>query len=82
MKKFNMEKPAIKSLIYGGINELMQNDKYYRYSKIGREYCRWTEEGQKALAEFMGDMAYYVYKAEQESLDTPSKEILLRELKS
>ena len=77
-----MEKPAIKSLIYGGINELMQNDKYYRYSKIGREYCRWTEEGKKAVAEFMTDMAHYIYEAEQESLDARSKDILLKELKS
>jgi len=77
-----MEKPAIKSLIYGGINELMQNEKYYRYSKIGREYCRWTDEGKKALNEFMSDIAYYVYEAEQASLDQRSKEIMLKELSS
>ena len=82
MKKFNMEKPAIKSLIYGGINELMQNEKYYRYSKIGREYCRWTEEGKQALTDFMSDMAFYVYQAEQELLDQRSKDLLLKELAS
>ena len=77
-----MEKPVIKSLIYGGINELMQNEKYYRYSKIGREYCRWTEEGKRALEEFMSDMTFHVYEAEQESLDQRSKDIMLKELKS
>lgn len=77
-----MEKTAIKSLIYGGINELMQNEKYYRYSKIGREYCRWTDEGKKALSEFMGDMSFYIYESEQKSLDDRSKDILLKELKS
>jgi hypothetical protein len=77
-----MEKPVIKSLIYGGINELMQNERYYRYSKIGREYCRWTEEGQQALNEFMAEMTFHLYEAEQKSLDDRSKDILLRELKS
>lgn len=77
-----MDKLAIKSLIYGGINELMQNEKYYRYSEIGREYCRWTEEGRQVLTEFMADMAYYIYQSEQKSLDDRSKDILLKELRS
>lgn len=77
-----MEKSAIKSLIYGGINELMQNERYYRYSKVGREYCRWTDEGLKAISEFMNEMAFYIYESEQESLDQRSKDILLKELKS
>jgi DNA-binding PadR family transcriptional regulator len=77
-----MEKPAIKSVIYGGINELMQNEKYYRYSHIGRNYCRWTEEGQKALNDFMNEMTFYIYEAEQKSLDDRSKDLLLKELKA
>lgn len=77
-----MEKSAVKSLIYGGVNELMQNERYYRYSKVGREYCRWTEDGKKAMWEFMDEMAWHIYQTEQESLDTRSKEMLLKELKS
>lgn len=77
-----MEKPAIKNIIYGGINELMQNERYYRHSKIGRGYCRWTAEGLEAVSEFMNEMAFYIYEAEQESLDQRSKDILLKELKS
>ena len=77
-----MEKPAIKSLVYGGINELMQNEKYYKHSRIGREYCRWSEEGQNALLEFMNEMTFHIYQAEQKSLDDRSRDILLKELKS
>lgn len=77
-----MEKSALKSLIYGGINELMQNERYYRYSKVGRGYCHWTDDGKKVMSEFMDEMAWHIYQTEQESLDTRSKEILLKELKS
>jgi hypothetical protein len=77
-----MEKTAIKSLIYGGINELIQTEKYYRYSKIGREYCRWTDEGQQVLLEFLSDITFLIYEAEQESLDRRSKEIMLKGLSS
>ena len=40
-----MEKQAVKDLMYGSLNELMQNRRYYYYSSIGAEYCHWTDEG-------------------------------------
>jgi hypothetical protein len=77
-----MEKQAIKELMYGGINEMMQNRRYYHHSTIGKEYSRWTEEGKAALTHFVNDITHYIYDAEQVALDNRAKDIMLKELKS
>jgi hypothetical protein len=77
-----MEKQAIKELIYGGINEMMQNSKYYYHSSVGRSYSNWTPTGEAAMKEFMAEMTKFIYDAEQASLDNRSKDMLLKALKS
>ena len=77
-----MEKAAIKSLMYGGINELMNNSRYYYTSSVGRNYCHWTDEGKVALNQFMQDMTHYIREAEDAELDRRAKEQVLKELKS
>lgn len=76
-----MEKIAIKDLLYGGVNELIHNNKFYRHSPIGYDYCRFTEEGEVALKEFMRAMAILTHAAEEESLDRRAKEMVLKGLK-
>ena len=76
-----MEKSAIKDLIYGGIEEILQNRKYYYSSSIGRDYSHFTEEGKEAVAEFMSLMAYQIRKAEEEDLNTRAKQQVLDTLK-
>ena len=77
-----MEKQAIKELMYGGINELMQNRRYYYRSTIGNHYSHWTEEGKTAMDTFMREMTQYIYDAEQRSLNERAKEQTLQALKS
>jgi len=77
-----MEKQAVKDLMYGSLNELMQNRRYYSRSSVGPEYSRWTEEGQVVLNQFMSDIIKLIYIAEQNDLDSRSKELVLKELKS
>jgi hypothetical protein len=76
-----MDKDAVKDLMYGGINELIHNEKYYRHSSVGPEYCHFTETGKVALAEFMSQMAVNMYKAESASLNKRAKEIVVSGLK-
>ena len=76
-----MDKAAVKDLIYGGINELIHNDKYYRHSSVGPEYCRFTETGKVALEEFMAQMAVNMYRAEEASLDKRAKDMVINGLK-
>jgi hypothetical protein len=81
VRKFKMDKLAVKELIYGGINELIHNDKYYRHSPVGPEYCRFTDVGKIALEEFMAQMAVNMRKAENEELNRRSKEMVIQGLK-
>lgn len=60
----------------------MQNEKYYRHSIVGREHCRWTEDGKRVLEQFINDMTYCIYESERESLDRRSKDLMLKELGS
>jgi hypothetical protein len=76
-----MDKLAVKELIYGGINELIHNDKYYRHSHVGPEYCRFTDTGKIALEEFMAQMAVNMRKAEVADLDRRAKEMVIKGLK-
>jgi len=77
-----MEKQAVKDLMYGSLNELMQNRRYYSRSSVGPEYSRWTEEGQVVLNQFMSDIIKLIYIAEQNDLDSRFKELVFKELKS
>ena len=77
-----MEKQAIKELMYGGVNELMQNRRYFYRSTNGKNYSYWTTEGKTAMDEFLMEITQYIYDAEQKSLDERAKELVLKELKS
>jgi hypothetical protein len=76
-----MEKSAIKDLIYGGIEEMVQNRRYYYSSSVGRDYSHFTDEGKGALVEFMGLMAYQIRRAEEQDLDARAKQQVLDTLK-
>jgi hypothetical protein len=76
-----MERSAIKELMYGGINELMHNHKYYYYSDVGGDYCHWTEEGKAALIEYMNMISYRMMRAEEEDINKRSKDLVMKGLK-
>ena len=77
-----MKKHAVKDLIFGGLQELSRNSRFYYHSGVGSSYCHWTEEGKEALVEFMKEMTPLMRAAEEEDLDRRAKEMVLRELKS
>lgn len=77
-----MEKGAIKDLVYGGINELMHNRRYYYRSSVGKDYSNWTDEGKVALNDFMKEITQYMWDAEEKALDERAKEMVMKELKS
>ena len=76
-----MDKLAVKDLMYGGLNELIHNDKYYKHSAVGPAYCRFTDTGKVALEEFMAQMAVNMRKAENEELNRRAKEMVINGLK-
>ena len=76
-----MEKTALKDILYGGLSELIRNDKSYRHSPIGQDYCKFTESGELALTEFMRQMALLIYVAEEKELDKRAKDLVIKGLK-
>lgn len=76
-----MKKSAIKDLVYGGIEEILNNRTYYYHSSVGLGYSHFTEEGKVALNEFMDLMAFKIKEAEQEDLNQRSKEMVMKSLK-
>lgn len=76
-----MQTSAIKELMYGGVRELMNNRTYYCYSSVGQQYSYWTDEGQKALAEYMNLIGYKMIETEEAILNQRAKELVLKGLK-
>ncbi len=76
-----MDKKAVKDLIFGGINELMRDRRYYYHSGVGQAYSYWTDEGKDALVEYMNVMGWKLKEAEEAELNARSKEMVLKGLK-
>ena len=76
-----MEKAALKDLLYGGVTELIRNDKMYRRSPISDHYSKFTESGEQALKEFIQSMAIIIYETEEADLEKRAKDRVIKELK-
>jgi len=76
-----MEKGAIKDLIYGGLEEILNNSRYYYHSTVGAGYSHLTEEGKIAVTEYMDLMAWKVKEANEADLDRRAKKQVIDQLK-
>lgn len=77
-----MQKGAIKDLIYGGIEEILNNRNYYYHSSVGRDYSHLTDEGKTAVTEFMDLMAWKIKEANEADLDRRAKQQVLDTIKN
>ena len=76
-----MDKAAIKDLVYGGLEELMNNNRYYYHSSVGSAYSHLTEDGKLAVSEFMDMMAWKIKECNNADLDRRAKQQVLDALK-
>lgn len=76
-----MDKQAVKDLMFGGINELMRDRRFYYHSSVGQGYSYWTEEGKEALHEYMNIMGWKLKEAEEADLKERSKQLVIQGLK-
>ena len=76
-----MKKSAIKDLIYGGIEEILNNRNYFYHSAVGRDYSHLTEDGKVAIVEYMEIMAWKIKQAEDADLEARAKQQVLDALK-
>jgi hypothetical protein len=76
-----MDKAAIKDIVYGGLEELINNSRYYYHSSIGRDYSHFTDLGRQAVGEFMDIVAYKIREANEQDLEQRAKQQVLDTLK-
>jgi hypothetical protein len=76
-----MDRGAIKDFIYGGLSEIMNNRQYFYKSTVGQGYSHFTEEGEKALVEYLNLVSWKMIEAENNELNARSKEMVIRGLK-
>ncbi len=81
VKRSKMQKGAIKDLVYGGLEEILNNRNYYYNSSVGASYSHLTDSGKEAVIEFMDLMSYKIIEANNADLDRCAKEMVLKELK-
>ena len=81
MKNFNLDKSALKDIVYGSLAELVKNRKYYHHSSVGAEYSHLTEEGEKVFKEFISFYGHLLIDAEKKDLDKRAKEMVIGSLK-
>lgn len=77
-----MEKLLVKDLLYGGLKEIITNQRFYYYSTIGASYSHFTDEGLEAVQSYMQLIAHKILEAEQFDLDHRAKELVLKQLKN
>jgi hypothetical protein len=76
-----MEQGAVKALMYGGIQELLRDRRYYYHSSVGAGYSHWTEEGKVALVDYMNIIGWKMLEAEEVVLNKRAKELVIKGLK-
>jgi hypothetical protein len=81
VKNCNMDKEAVKNLMFGGFCELTRDSRFYHHSAVGPEYCYFTDRGKIAITDFMIQMAVNIHKAEVADLDRRAKEMVIKGLK-
>lgn len=79
-RRSSMDKRAIKDITYGGLLEIIKDRKNYYYS-VGPEYSNLTEEGGKAVLEYINIIAYKMMKAEEVDINQRAKELTMKALK-
>jgi hypothetical protein len=77
-----MDKAAVKDIVYGGLEELLNNNRYYYHSSIGRDYSHFTDLGRQAVGEFLDIMAYKIREARELDLEQRAKQQVISALKS
>jgi hypothetical protein len=76
-----MEKEALKSLLYGGMMELINDKNYFYHSTISANYSKLTDAGVEALTKYITAMAELMIESETKELDQRAKDMVLKGLK-
>ena len=77
-----MEKSAIKDIVYGGLEEIISNRRYYYVSSVSFGYSHFTDEGKEAVIEFLDLMSQKMRESENADLENRAKQQVIDGLKN
>ena len=80
-KNYRLAQEADKDKVYGALKEFTRNQRLWRSSPVGREYCHLTEEGREVIVDMMQDMLRTIDILERKAFDQRAKEIVFETLK-
>jgi hypothetical protein len=75
-----MRREHIKSALYGALEELITDPRYF-WSSFSPENCRLTEEGERAVKDLIRHFGYAIVKSREAELNERAQEITLNQLK-
>ena len=81
VKNYKLAQEADKDKVYGALKEFTRNQRLWRSSPVGREYCHLTEEGREVIVDMMQDMLRTIDALERKAFDQRAKEIVFETLK-
>ena len=81
VKNYKLAQEADKDKVYGALKEFTRNQRLWRSSPIGREYCHLTEEGREVIVDMLQDLLRTIDILERKALDQRAKEITIEALK-
>lgn len=81
VKNYNLAQEADKDKVYGALKEFTRNQRLWRSSPVGREYCHLTEEGREVIVDMLQDLLRTIDILERKALDQRAKEITIEALK-
>jgi hypothetical protein len=77
-----LKKQAVKDVLYGGLLELMRDERFFYYSTVNHSYSHWTEEGQQALLEYMQANSQLMLICDETELDERARRLVISGLKA
>jgi len=77
-----MEKSAIKDIVYGGLEEIINNRRYYYASSMSFGYSHFTDEGKEAVIEFLDLMSQKMRESENADLENRARQQIIDGLKN
>ena len=81
LARITMDNDVLRTVTYAGLRDLLFDRKYFYYSSVGANYSHLTEDGERAVLEYIKTMAPLMREAEEKALDQRAKDLVMQTLK-
>lgn len=80
-KDYKLAQAANQSVVYNSLLGVIKNPKFWKRSIVGREYCRFTDEGREVAVDLLQDLMRTMDILDQKAQDQHAKELVVKTLK-